>query len=104
MSRLSSSVFFFLTLLIVFFTVFGNHGLLHLRSLNNEESSLVEKNKQIEAEIFELRNEIYALENSDFVLEKRAREDLGYTRKGEVVYYFPKKTKNKFKKCQQIIL
>jgi cell division protein FtsB len=45
--------------------------------------------KRLEAENAKLRREIESARNSTYAIEKIAREDLGMSRKGEVVYMLP---------------
>ena len=88
MNRVTSLVIFLLVAVCSFFAVAGNQGLLHLGQLNGEMAELERKNRQIESEIAGLRNKIYAVEKSDEVLESTAREDLGLSKPGEIVYIF----------------
>ena len=76
---------------VSFFSLFGDHGLLHLRQLNNELASLKEKNHQLESSVEELKEKIKAFNTQDKPLEKLAREELGLSKEGEVVYLFPGK-------------
>ena len=94
MKKLSGIIFFLITLLVLFFTATGKHGVLHLQKINNEVAILEEENRRLESEILDLKNKIYAIQNSDEAIEKAAREELGLSKPGEVVYIFPKKYEN----------
>jgi cell division protein FtsB len=89
MNRISSAVLGIIILLLLFFTVAGNHGVFHLIRQNAEVSELHAKNRALESEIISLRNNIFAVSYSDEVLEREAREDLGLSKPGEIVYIFP---------------
>jgi cell division protein FtsB len=69
-------------------TLVGQRGLLHLWKLRQEQRAL-------EADVFallreneDLRSRITRLQTDDEFLEKVAREELGFVRKGELVYRF----------------
>lgn len=70
-------------------TIVGQHGLLHLWKLRQDQRAL-------EAEVFtllrgneELRHRLARLQTDTEFLEKVAREELGLAREGELVYRFP---------------
>ncbi|HQH26061.1 MAG TPA: septum formation initiator family protein [Oligoflexia bacterium] len=75
--------------MIAFFTVFGNHGLLRLVNIQHSLLTLRGQNNELESEIVETKNKIYAIRHSDFALEKASREQLGLSKPGEIVYIFP---------------
>jgi cell division protein FtsB len=69
--------------------IFGDRGYLEVRrrraayaQLAADVHSLAERNEA-------LRREIAALRTDPYVIEKLAREKLGYARPGEVIYLFP---------------
>jgi cell division protein FtsB len=80
----------FAAMAVIFFTIVGNHGLLQLLQLNNELHQIDLKSREVQSEIVALANDIHAMENSDFILERYARESLGLSKRGEIVYIFPK--------------
>lgn len=77
-----------LALSALFFGVAGNHGLLVLGELQQELSGLEAEKHRLESEISTLREQIELIEVDDEVLEKLAREELGLSRDGEIVYHF----------------
>ena len=93
MSRFSSTILTLIAIALLFFTVFGNQGLLHLMRVEQELDSLQQKNRKLESEIVELTNRIYGIRTSEEVLEKNAREQLGLSKPGEIVYIFPSAAK-----------
>ncbi len=76
-------------LMVLYFTVAGSHGLLHLQKINNELALLDQKNRELESEILDLENKVYGIKTSRFELEKSVRQELGYARPGEIVYITP---------------
>ena len=95
MNRLTSTVLLILSFLVIVFTIAGNHGLLHLQGINNEQRALEKKNKEIKSEMAALRNEIHGIKSSNFLLEKKAREELSLSKPGEILYVFPKSDSNR---------
>ncbi|MDR2337955.1 MAG: septum formation initiator family protein [Deltaproteobacteria bacterium] len=74
--------------LIGLITIIGNQGLIKLLNINSEFSHLQQQNHEIETQIFDLRNKIYAIKNDQITLERIAREELGLARKNERLYTF----------------
>lgn len=77
-----------LYVLLVFSTVSGDRGVLHLQSLSAEQEGL-------EAQVFILLREnealrecIARLKTDDIFLERVVREEIGFVRPGEIVYRF----------------
>lgn len=91
MSHLTSAALFCAALVLFFFTVAGNHGLLQLQKINNELDVFERKNRGLEAEIVQVDADIAAIQQKSYLLEQRAREELGYARPNEVVYVFSEK-------------
>lgn len=78
-----------LSCLLAVFVVIGDHGILKLAAINKELYIIENKNRALESDIIDLKNKIYAIENHNPTIEKRAREELGLAKKGEMVYIFP---------------
>ena len=89
MNRISTIIILLLSLLMMCFTIAGNHGLLHLRRLDREVESLRRKNEALTQEAVAVRSQLDAAQNSDTALEKSAREQLGLAKPNELVYIFP---------------
>ena len=62
---------------------------MQLRKIDNEVHLLEEKNRQLGEGIADAQNQIYGIEQSATVLEKKAREELGLAKPNEIVYIFP---------------
>lgn len=76
-------------LFILFFTVFGERGLLRIYELNREMNELVLRSESLKQENENLKREIEALKSDKRYLESIARRDFGLVRPNEVVYQFP---------------
>jgi cell division protein FtsB len=68
--------------------VFGSRGLLHLRTLTGERDQLGRRITLLLHENERLRERIHRLRTDDRTLERLAREQLGFTRPGEIIYRF----------------
>ncbi len=81
-------------LFILFFTVFGERGLLSIRQLAREKQELQVKADELKAENEKLRREIEALRSDRRYLESIARRDVGLVRSNEIIYLFPGQEKS----------
>ncbi|MDY0300042.1 MAG: septum formation initiator family protein [Trichlorobacter sp.] len=78
-------------LFILFFTVFGERGLLRITELNRELAQLEENSAELKAANTRLKEEVMLLNNDRNYLERVAREELGLVKKNEVIYLFTSK-------------
>jgi cell division protein FtsB len=69
-------------------TLVGQHGLLHLQELRQEQQALEAEAFTLTRENADLHERIDRLKTDDEFLEKVAREELGFVGKGEIVYRF----------------
>lgn len=74
---------------ILFFTVFGERGLLRIYEMRQEKKRIDAKVADLRIENDKLRVEIAALHNDRYYLERIARKDLGLVKPNEVIYQFP---------------
>ncbi len=81
-------------LFILFFTVFGDRGLLRIYHLNKENKEIQEHLRLLTAENEQLKREIEALRSDRRYLESIARRDFGLVRQNEVIYQFPQEKKD----------
>ena len=88
-NQLTPTVLLALAGLITFFTVTGEHGLLHLFKINNEVRALGQKNRELREEIVIASQKVMDIQHSNFALEKHARELLGLSRPDEIIYITP---------------
>ncbi len=91
MNKISSIILIIFSLSLLFFSLTGKHGLIQLQKINYEIKKITEKNTEISDNISRIKNKIYGIQNSNAVIEKTAREELGLARSNEVVYVFPDK-------------
>jgi cell division protein FtsB len=75
--------------LILYFTVFGDRGLLRIYHLNKERREVQLRLDTLKNENLKLVREVDALKNDRRYLESIARRDFGMVRKNEVIYQFP---------------
>lgn len=79
---LAGLIFFLLT----FFA--GDFGFIRIYRLHQKKAALQIHHKQLQAEILQLKQETYLLQNDPFYIEKIAREKYGLSRPDEKVYRF----------------
>lgn len=77
-----------LLMLLVYSTVSGERGLLHLLRLTQEQRQLEARVRALLHENTDLKSRIRRLQTDDDFLEKVAREQLGLVRENEIVYRF----------------
>ncbi len=78
-------------LFILYFTIFGERGLLRIYHLTQEKKQVEDRVKALQAENDQLKREIEALKTDRRYLESIARKDFGLVRKNEIIYQFPAK-------------
>ncbi len=74
---------------ILYFTVFGDRGLLRINHLHRDLDETQKRLSQLKEENDQLKREIVALQSDRRYLESIARRDFGLVRSNEVVYQFP---------------
>jgi len=77
-----------MVLVILVFTVFGDHGLLKLVRSDRQKQAFVEQVEKLRSENAVLEERIELLTNDFDYLERIAREDLGMVKPGEFVFQF----------------
>lgn len=75
-------------LAMLFFTIFGERGLLHIHHLKQEQEEMTKRFAALQQENEQLKREIEALRNDRQYLETLARRDFGLVKPNEVVYRF----------------
>ena len=76
---------------ILYFTIFGERGLLRIYHLNQEREEVQKRATALQLENDQLKREIEALKSDRRYLESIARKDFGLVRKNEIIYQFPAK-------------
>jgi cell division protein FtsB len=79
----------FLILASVLMIVWSPRGLLHLRRAQLEYRDLIQKNQVLERENYQLYQKIDQLVNNPASIERLARQELGLTKEGELIFLFP---------------
>jgi cell division protein FtsB len=78
---------------ILFFTVFGDKGLLRIFELKQDKSRIESRLSESRSDNEKLKREIVALKSDRRYLESIARKDFGLVRSNEVIYQFPQEQK-----------
>jgi len=78
---------------ILYFTIFGERGLLRIYHLNREKKDIQQRVDAVRNENLRLVREIDALKNDRRYLESIARRDFGLVRQNEIIYQFPQQPK-----------
>ena len=80
---------------ILFFTVFGDKGLLRIFELKQDKARIETRLTDTKTENEKLKQEIVALKSDRRYLESIARKDFGLVRSNEVIYQFPQEKEKK---------
>ena len=78
-----------LALIMGYGVVFGHNGLTAYQQKRAEEHRLHDQMQALEKENSRLRGHVDRLQNDPGAIEHQAREELHYTRAGEVIYTLP---------------
>jgi len=78
-----------LALVMAYGVVFGHNGLTVFEHKREEAKSLQKQMQMLQAENERLRGHVDRLQNDPGAIEHQAREELHYTRAGEVIYTLP---------------
>jgi cell division protein FtsB len=70
---------------LLFFIIFGEHGLIDLNSLKAEQNRLVEENEQLNQTNLTLSVEIDRLKHDPHYIESVARQELGMVGENELI-------------------
>ena len=79
-----------LTLIMAYGVIFGHNGLTSFAHKREEAKSLQVQTQQLQKENQRLLEHVNRLQNDPSAIEHEAREELHYTRSGEVIYTLPK--------------
>ncbi len=80
-----------LTIVFLISFFYSDRGIVELQQARVRVAQLRSDIKRLETENARIRAEIDSVRKSSYAVERIAREDLGMSRKGEVVYMLPKK-------------
>jgi cell division protein FtsB len=70
---------------LLFFIIFGEHGLIQLNTLKNERDQLAEKSEQLTRKNLSLSVEIDRLKHDPKYIENVARQELGMVGEDELI-------------------
>jgi cell division protein FtsB len=76
----------FFIFLIAYWTIFGDNGIFKLRKIEQENEKVKAASEKIKTENERLKKEIKLLQGDGKYVEKVAREELGMTRKDEIIF------------------
>ena len=78
-----------LALVMAYGVIFGHNGLTAFAHKREEAKALQRQMQQLQTENQQLREHVDRLQNDPSAIEHEAREELHYTRAGEVIYTLP---------------
>ena len=90
MNRLSALLILSFAIVMGFFAINGKQGVKELVRLKHEAALLESEKQRLQEEIVAQQQNIQRARTDSSFLEKKAREELGLARQGEVVYLLPK--------------
>ena len=77
-------------IIFIYICVFGTHGLLKLRRLEEENAHIKQLVSKHENELNSLKEQLLLWQDSSFLKEKEARQKLHMAHKDDIVYYIQK--------------
>ncbi|HVZ17663.1 MAG TPA: septum formation initiator family protein [Terriglobales bacterium] len=89
--KLATAAVFALVLFLGFHVIFGANGMMVYTHKRSEYQRLIKETQQLDEENQKLTKEVEDLRTDPKAIEKEAREQLHYTKKGEVIYLLPQK-------------
>jgi cell division protein FtsB len=79
--------------MVAYHAVFGANGMMVYQKKKAEYRQLLKDNESMQRENDRVQQQIKALKSDPATIEKEAREQLRYTRPGEMVYILPEQNK-----------
>jgi cell division protein FtsB len=83
---------FVLVLFLGFHVIFGANGMVQYTNKRAEYRKLQKETQDLDEENTKLTKQVERLRNDPKAIEQEAREQLHYTKKGEIIYLLPQKT------------
>lgn len=90
--RLATLGIFVLVLFLGFHVVFGANGMVVYTNKRAEYRNLQKEAQQLDEENARLTKQVEQLRKDPKAIEREAREQLHYTKRGEIIYLLPQKT------------
>jgi cell division protein FtsB len=91
--KLATTAVGLLACVVAYHAVFGANGMVVYQKKKSEYRQLLRDNDAMQTENDRLQQQIKALKSDPATIEKEAREQLRYTRPGEMVYILPEQNK-----------
>ena len=91
--KLATAAVGLLACMVAYHAVFGANGMVVYEKKKTEYRQLLKDNESLQRENDRLQQQIKALKSDPATIEKEAREQLRYTRPGEMVYILPQQEK-----------
>jgi cell division protein FtsB len=91
--KLATALVGMLACVIAYHAVFGANGMVVYQKKKSEYRQLERDNDSMQRENDRLQQQIKALKSDPATIEKEAREQLRYTRPGEMIYILPEQNK-----------
>ena len=91
--KLATAAVGLLACVIGYHAVFGANGMVVYQKKKSEYRQLLRDNDAMQTENTRLQGQIKALKSDPATIEKEAREQLRFTRPGEMVYILPEQNK-----------
>ena len=89
--KLATAAVFVLVLFLGFHVIFGANGMVVYTHKRAEYRQLLKDAQQLDEENQRLTKQVEELKTNPKAIEREAREQLHYTKKGEIVYLLPQK-------------
>ena len=90
--RMTTWVGLGVTLLVAFYVLFGHDGLYTYEQRRHESRAYAREIDRLQQENQALKSHVDELQNDPNAIEQQAREDLHYTRPGEVIVALPQQS------------
>jgi cell division protein FtsB len=87
--RVGTAAAALLTIALLLHAIFGANGMVIYRQKRSEMQALQVEVERLQKENGRYVNQIHSLKSDPAAIEKEAREQLHYTRRGEIVYVSP---------------
>ena len=82
------------------FSILGRNGFVELLKFDKQLSDLKTRLGSLKSEVTSESDSLYGINNNPGYLEKIGREELGLSKKGEVIYVFDEKKITAHEKCR----
>lgn len=87
------SIYVLILITILGFAIFGENGAIELNNFQTQLQDLEKRLSNLKTESGAEANSLYGLHNNPGYLEKVSREELGLSKKEEVIYVFEENSK-----------